>query len=374
MSQRLQDLHTIHGQSPWIDNLKRSFLGPDGGLAALVARGARGVTSNPTIFQKAIAGSNDYDAQYLELIAAGSSTEDAYWTMVCQDVSDACDLLAGVHQSSNGEDGYVSVEVSPLLAEDGAGTAVAARELHRRINKPNLMVKIPATKAGVGAIQHMIGEGRNINVTLIFSLERYAEVIEAYVAGLEHLLASGTTDLSGVASVASFFISRVDTETDRRLAAAGNPEALELQGRAAVAQGVLAYHLFRERFSGPRWARLAQHGARVQRPLWASTSTKNPALPDTLYVDSLIGPDTVNTLPDTTMEAFADHGKLVRTVDTIQAIVSASQVMDQLTLFGIDLDDVALTLEHEGVASFAKSFEELMSTLQSRGASLKGQS
>ncbi len=374
MSQRLQDLHAVHGQSPWIDNLKRSFLGPDGGLAALVARGVRGVTSNPTIFQKAIAGSTDYDAQYLELIAGGSSTEAAYWTMVCQDVSDACDLLAAVHQSSQGVDGYVSVEVSPLLADDRPGTATAARELHQRINKPNLMVKIPATRAGVGAIQEMISEGRSINVTLIFSLERYADVIEAYISGLEKLLATGTNDLSTVASVASFFISRVDTETDRRLSATSNPDAVALQGQTAVAQGVLAYHLFRERFSGPRWDRLVQHGARVQRPLWASTSTKNPALPDTLYVDTLIGPDTVNTLPDATLEAFADHGTLARTVDTVDAIVSAAAVMKGLSSFGVDLDDVALTLEHEGVASFAKSFEELMSTLQSRGASLKGQS
>ena len=374
MSQRLHDLHAVHGQSPWIDNLKRSFLGPDGGLAVLVARGVRGVTSNPTIFQKAIAGSTDYDAQYLELIAAGDSTEAAYWTMVCQDVSDACDLLSSVHGSSLGVDGYVSVEVSPLLADDAAGTVSAARELHIRISKQNLMVKIPATRAGVTAIHEMIAEGRSINVTLIFSLERYADVIEAYIAGLERLLASGTSDLSGVASVASFFISRVDTETDRRLAALGTSDSLALQGRTAVAQGVLAYHLFGERFSGPRWARLARHGARVQRPLWASTSTKNPALPDTLYVDTLIGPDTVNTLPDATLEAFADHGTLARTVDTVQAIGSAAQVMDALAAQGIDLADVAATLEHEGVASFAKSFEELMSTLHTRGASLQGQS
>jgi transaldolase len=374
MSQRLLDLSAIQGQSPWIDNLKRGFLGANGGLAQLVARGVRGVTSNPTIFQKAIAGSTDYDEQYLQLIGAGSSTEDAYWTMVCQDVADACDLLAPVHTQSRGVDGYVSVEVSPLLADDAAGTASAARGLHERINKPNLMVKIPATRPGVAAIEEMIAEGRSINVTLIFSLERYAAVIEAYIHGLERLLDSGVSDLSGVASVASFFISRVDTETDRRLAAVGTDAAVGLQGKAAVAQGVLAYHLFTERFSGPRWARLAEHGARVQRPLWASTSTKNPSLPDTLYVDTLIGPDTVNTLPDATLEAFADHGTVARTVDTVEAIVDAAQVMAGLREHGVDLGDVAETLEHEGVASFAKSFDELMSTLQSRGAVLKGQS
>ena len=371
MSQRLLDLSAVQGQSPWIDNLKRGFLGADGGLAQLVARGVRGVTSNPTIFQKAIAGSTDYDEQYLQLIGAGSSTEDAYWTMVCQDVADACDLLAPVHNESEGVDGYVSVEVSPLLAADASGTASAARELHRRINKANLMVKIPATRPGVDAIEEMIAEGRSINVTLIFSLERYAAVTEAYIHGLERLLDSGVTDLSGVASVASFFISRVDTETDRRLAAVGTDAALKLQGKAAVAQGVLAYHLFTERFSGPRWARLAGHGARVQRPLWASTSTKNPSLPATLYVDSLIGPDTVNTLPDATLEAFAEHGTVTRTVDTVQSIVDAASVMTGLQSVGVDLGDVAETLEHEGVASFAKSFDELMSTLQSRGTSLK---
>jgi transaldolase len=374
MSQRLQDLSAVFGQSPWIDNLRRSFLGAGGGLESLVQRGVRGVTSNPTIFQKAIGGSNDYDEQYRTLIAAGATTEEAYWTMVCDDVSAACDVLAGVHRSSDGVDGYVSVEVSPLLAVDRDGTVAAARSLHQRIAKPNVMVKIPATVEGVAAIEEMIAEGRSINVTLIFSLDRYAAVIEAYIHGLERLLDSGVTDLSSVASVASFFISRVDTETDRRLAAIGTDDALALQGRAAVAQGVLAYQLFKERFSGPRWNRLAAAGARVQRPLWASTSTKNPALPDTLYVDTLIGPDTVNTLPDATLEAFADHGTLARTVDSLTSIVEAVRIMDELGSMGVDLSAVADTLEHEGVASFAKSFDELMSTLQSRGAQLSGNS
>jgi transaldolase len=374
MNSRLQDLSTLQGQSPWIDNLKRSFLGPDGGLAALVARGVRGVTSNPTIFQKAIAGSSDYDAQYLDLIGKGATTEDAYWTMVCEDVGAACGLLRSVHESSKGVDGYVSVEVSPVLADDTAGTIEAARGLHERINLANLMVKIPATAAGVPAIEQMIAEDRSINVTLIFSLDRYADVIEAYIHGLERLLESGKTDLSGVASVASFFISRVDTETDRRLTTVGSPDALALAGKTATAQGILAYQLFKERFSGPRWARLAACGARVQRPLWASTSTKNPALKDTQYVDTLIGPDTVNTLPDATLEAFDDHGSVARTVDTVESIVSAHSVMQAVAAQGVDLVDVAKTLEHEGVASFVKSFEELMSTLESRGASLRGQS
>jgi transaldolase len=371
MSNRLQDLSAVHGQSPWIDNLKRGFLGAGGGLEQLVTRGVRGVTSNPTIFQKAIAGSNDYDEQFAELINQGHSTESAYWVMVSQDATNACDQLAGVFEQSAGIDGYVSLEVSPLLAQDTDGTTVAARDLHTNINVPNLMVKIPATAPCVPSIQQMIAEGRNINVTLIFSIDRYADVMEAYIAGLEQLLESGTYDLSGVASVASFFISRVDSEADKRLTAIGTPEALALQGKTAIAQAVLAYHLFRQTFSGPRWNRLAAHGARVQRPLWASTSTKNPSFPDTLYVDTLIGPDTVNTLPDNTLEAFSDHGTLARTVDTVAAVAEAHAVMIGLAAVGVELDDVAATLEREGVASFVKSFEDLMTTLDERGVALK---
>jgi transaldolase len=371
---RLHDLSAHYGQSPWIDNLKRSFLAEGGGLAQLVERGVRGVTSNPTIFQKAIAGSNDYDSQYLELIGSGASTEDAYWTMVCEDVANACARMRGVYEQSAGVDGYVSLEVSPLLADQTKQTADAARALHERVNLPNLMVKIPATAAGVPAIADMISEGRSINVTLIFSLDRYADVIDAYIGGLERRAASGVSDLSNVASVASFFISRVDTEVDRRLGTIASPDATALQGKTAIAQGVLAYQLFLREFSGPRWERLAALGARVQRPLWASTSTKNPAFPDTLYVDTLIGPNTVNTLPDATLEAFADHGNLARTVDTVQAIVEAQRTIDGLAAVGVDLDDVARVVEQEGVSSFVKSFEELMSTLETRGATLRGQS
>ena len=367
---RLLDLSKVHGQSPWIDNLKRSFL-TDGGLATLVERGVRGVTSNPTIFQKAISGSKDYDEQYAAAIAAGSTTEDAYWALVSHDVAAACAILAPVHTASAGVDGYVSLEVSPLLADNSAATSVAARHLHTTLHLANLMVKIPATAAGVPAIEEMIAEGRNINVTLIFSIERYDAVMEAYIHGLERLLEGGTTDLSGTASVASFFVSRVDTEVDRRLEKAGTPGALALRGRAAIAQAVLAYHLFNQRFSGPRWERLAAYGARPQRPLWASTSTKNPAFPDTLYVNSLIGPQSVNTLPDATLEAFDNHGTLARTIDEVEAVAGAFATMNGLRAEGIDMDDVALTLEHEGVASFVKSFEELLSTLEERGAQLR---
>jgi transaldolase len=366
MSDRLNQLSDQYGQSPWIDNLKRSFLGVGGGLEALVARGVKGVTSNPTIFQKAIAGSADYDEQFLALVGEGHSTEAAYWVMASDDVIAACGQMLRVYEETKGVDGYVSLEVSPTLAHDTPGTIEAARGLHLGIGVPNLMVKIPATAAGLPAIEEMIAEGRDINVTLIFSIERYAGVIEAYLTGLERFAASGATDLSGVASVASFFISRVDSEIEKRLDSLGTPEAVALKGKAAIAQAVLANHLFREKFSGPRWNRLTALGARVQRPLWASTSTKNPVYPDTLYVDSLIGPDTVNTLPDATLEAFADHGTLARTIDTVQAVAEASQAISALTALGIDLGDVAEVLEREGVASFAKSFEDLMATLESR--------
>ena len=365
MSDRLVSLSSEFGQSPWVDNLKRAYL-RDGTLSRLVERGVRGVTSNPTIFQKAIASSDDYDEQLSVLFGEGVSPAAAFWAMADDDVSDACDVLAGVHASSRGVDGYVSLEVSPELAHDGPGTTAAARDIHERVAKANLMVKIPATTQCVSSIEAMISEARNINVTLIFSLSRYDAVIEAYISGLESLADAGSADLSGVASVASFFISRVDSEVDKRLDAIGTEDALALRGRAAIAQGVLAYQLARRRFSGPRWSRLAALGARVQRPLWASTSTKNPAYPDTLYVDSLIGPDTVNTLPEPTLEAFAEHGNLARTVDTVEAIADAHLVWTALAAVGVDMDDVAESLEREGVASFAKSFDDLLAALASR--------
>lgn len=358
--ERLIRLYEEHGQSPWLDNLQRGYL-TSGQLARLVEGGVRGLTSNPTIFQKAIQGSVDYDDQFGALAELG--IVDRYWEMVLADIHGALDVLAPVHDRSDGRDGFVSVEVDPGLAHDEAGTEAAARELHARIDRPNLLVKIPATVEGVPAIRTMISEGHSINVTLIFSLDRYRDVMEAYVSGLEALRASGASDLSGVASVASFFISRVDTEVDRRLEALGGPAA-ELRGTAAVAQAQLAYQHFLEVFSGPRWEALAAHGARVQRPLWASTSTKNPAYPDTLYVDSLIGPDTVNTLPDATLEAFADHGTLARTIDA--DVDGAQRAWAAVAEAGVDLDDVAVTLEREGVDSFRKSFDELLGALASK--------
>ncbi|HLY83281.1 MAG TPA: transaldolase, partial [Acidimicrobiales bacterium] len=363
---KLHQLFEEQGQSPWIDNLKRSYL-TTGELQRLVTEGIRGVTSNPTIFQRAIEGSADYDDEFSRLIGQGS-VEDAYWTMVANDVTNALAVLRPVHDATAGTDGFVSLEVAPRLAADTDATIEAARDLHQRIDRPNLMVKIPATREGVPAIRTMISEGRNINVTLIFSLSRYGDVIEAYLSGLEALVAAGG-DPSKVHSVASFFVSRVDTEVDRRLDQLGELGA-GLGGRAALAQAKLAYRLFEERFSGPRWTALSDRGAHRQRPLWASTSTKNPAYPDLLYVDNLIGPDTVNTMPDATVEAFIDHGILARTVD--HGVSDARAHLDALAAVGIDMGDVAQVLEDEGVAAFSKSFDELMQALTDKAATLAG--
>jgi transaldolase len=367
--ERLIRLYEEFGQSPWLDNLKRGYL-TSGQLAALRDGGIRGLTSNPTIFQKAIADSADYDEQYRTIAADDGPVVDDYWALVTQDINGACDVFAPLYETSGGGDGFVSVEVAPSLADDAAGTEEAARQLHQSIARPNLMVKIPATAAGIAPIRQMLSEGRNINITLIFSLARHQEVMDAYLAGLEAYAQTPGADLSKVASVASFFISRVDTEVDRRLEAIGTPEALALRGKAAVAQGKLAYRQFRQTFSGPRWDALAAQGARVQRPLWASTSTKNKAYPDTLYVDELIGPDTVNTLPDATIEAFADHGTLTRRVDA--DVDAADEVWSTLAEVGVDMDDVADVLEREGVASFEKSFDELLDTLRAKSAELTG--
>lgn len=369
MSDRLYRLYHEFGQSPWLDNLKRGYL-TSGQLAKLVDDGIRGLTSNPTIFQKAILGSPDYDAQFTELARGDHPIIDGYWSMVLSDINGALDALAPVYDASHGTDGFVSVEVAPDLAHDTAGTASAARGLHQRVARPNLMVKIPATEAGLPAIRQMTAEGRSINITLIFSLERYAKVMEAYLAGLEEYATTPGADLSKVASVASFFISRVDTEVDRRLDAVGSPEALALRGKAAVAQGKLAYQLFQQTFSGARWQALAAKGALAQRPLWASTSAKNPAYRDTLYVDELIGPDTVNTLPDATIEAFADHGTLARRVDAdVDEALAAWRALSEV---GVDLADVGEVLEREGVSSFQKSFDELLGSLESKAAELAG--
>lgn len=370
---KLEDLYSQQGQSPWLDNLRRDYL-RGGRLVELVAQGIRGLTSNPTIFAKAIESGNDYDEQFAALLST-HTVEEAYWELVVTDIRDALAVLRPVYDGSDGVDGYVSLEVAPSLAHDTEGTITAARHFHELVAQPNLYVKIPATAQGVPAIRAMFAEGRSINITLLFSLERYGEVIEAYIGGLEDLVATGVTDLSSVRSVASFFVSRVDTEVDRRLetlaaqsAAGGAEEILALRGTAAVAQARAAYALFAQRFSGSRWETLAAKGAKVQRPLWASTSTKNPAYPDLAYVDTLIGPDTVNTMPDETIAAFLDHGTVARTVDVDPG--AAQSALEHIEAAGVDMADVAHTLEDEGVASFSKSFDELIQVLSDKANTL----
>jgi transaldolase len=363
---KLQRLYDEQGQSPWLDNLTRAYL-RDGTLGRLVADGIRGVTANPTIFARAIEGSDAYDEQFAMRIARGRPVLDAYWDLVTDDIIDALGVLRPTFDASGGSDGFVSVEVAPELARDTDATIAAARQLHEWIAQPNLLVKIPATGEGVPAIQAMIAEGRSINITLIFSLARYAEVIDAYLTGLG-TFGEGGGDLASVHSVASFFVSRVDTEVDRRLDAIGTSDALALRGQAAVAQAKLAYRLFGDRFAGQRWERLAARGAHAQRPLWASTSTKNPAYPDTLYVDSLIGPDTVNTLPEPTIAAFEDHGTIARTIAS--GVDDAEAVMQALAEAGVDMDDVGRTLEGQGVASFHQSFAHVLQVLETKARQL----
>jgi len=362
---RLHELFDEQGQSPWLDNLQRSYL-VDGTLARKVAEGVRGVTSNPTIFAKAINGSSDYDEQIAEAIKR-VSVEDAYWEAVIQDIQGACDALMELYQSSGHEDGYVSIEVAPSLARDSEGTTTAAASLWERVARPNVMVKIPGTAEGLPAIRLSIAAGINVNVTLIFSLDRYAKVIEAYQAGIADLLAGGG-DPSDIHSVASFFVSRVDTEVDRRLDAIGTPEALAARGHAAVDQAKLAFALARAQFAGAAWEASAKAGAHAQRPLWASTSTKNDAYPELLYVDSLIGPGTVNTLPDATIDAFLDHGTVARTIDSDMDAVAKR--WDTLGALGVDVESVSERLEEEGVASFAKSFDELIQALEDKANKL----
>jgi len=360
---RLHDLYRIHGQSPWLDNIRRGWI-TGGELQRWIDHGVRGLTSNPSIFQTAISSSDDYDSEFRQAVAEGLDVRDCYWRLVTSDIAAAAGLLRGVYDRSEGLDGFASVEVSPELARDSAATARAARDLHERIREPNLHVKIPGTAEGLPAITEMIAEKRSINVTLIFSVERYIEVAEAYLVGLE----SAEGDLSAVSSVASFFVSRIDTEVDRRLEAIGTPHALALRGRAAIACAKAAYGHFCRIFAGPRWDALAARGARPQRLLWASTSTKNPAYPDTLYVDELIGPGTVNTLPEATLEAFEDHGTASATL--ARGPDEALRLLDALAAAGVDMSDVARQLTEEGVASFTKSFDELLGALTDKARSL----
>lgn len=352
-----------YGQSPWYDNLTRTFV-LGGGLAAMIADdGIRGVTSNPTILEKALAAGEGYDDQLVELARAGKPTDGIYWELVLADIGAAADVLRPVHDSTAGADGFVSVEVAPDRAHDTDATVEQAAWLHGRLERPNVLVKIPATVEGLPAITRTIAAGIAVNITLIFSLGRYDAVIEAYLAGLEQLVASGG-DPSTIASVASFFVSRVDTEADRRL-----PVGSPLRGKVAVANAKVAYQRFLERFSGPRWEALAAKGARRQRPLWASTSTKNPAYSDTLYVDELVGPDTVNTLAQASIDALRDHGDPKPDAIT-QDVEGALDVIKDLAGVGVDYDDLTATIEREGVDSFARSYADGLATLEKRAKDL----
>ncbi|MGD8436265.1 MAG: transaldolase [Syntrophobacterales bacterium] len=341
------------GQAVWLDYISRSLI-TSGELTELVDQGLRGVTSNPSIFEKAIAGSADYDEDLNRLIHDGRSVAEIYEDLAMADIRSAADILRPVYDKSGGADGFVSLEVNPSLAHDTEATIAEARRLFASLERPNVMIKVPATPAGIPAIESLIGEGININVTLIFSLEQYETVATAYIAGLEKLALSGG-DLGKVASVASFFISRVDTAVDKALEEIGNTE---IQGKIAIDNARIAYGRFRQIFSSERWQKLAAGSARVQRPLWASTSSKNPAYPDTLYVDSLIGFDTVNTLPPATLNDFLDHGTVAATVET--DVDGARNRMAELAELGIDLDAVTNKVLDEGVAAFATSFEGLI--------------
>jgi transaldolase len=344
------------GVSVWIDNLSRDLI-QSGELERMMREDAVvGITSNPTIFQKAISSGDAYDAQLREVLEEEKDPTEIFIRLAAKDVTDACDLLRKVWDEGGGKDGYVSIEVDPTLAYDTEGTVAQALCFHKLINRPNLFVKIPATRPGLPAIEDMIAKGKSINVTLIFSLRRYVEVAEAYIRGLERLVAGGG-DPTAVASVASFFVSRVDTETDKRLDEIGGHD--QLKGKLAIANARLAYERYEQLFSGERWEFLAGKGASPQRCLWASTSTKNPAYRDTMYVEELIGPMTVNTMPPETIAAFQDHGKVVpNTVE--RDLEGARKLLDDLAKAGVDYDDVVETLEREGVEKFADSFAELL--------------
>ncbi len=360
---RLHQLSML-GQSVWIDFLSRDLL-QSGELARMMEEGAVcGVTSNPTIFQKALSEGDAYDEQLRGLVSEEDAKE-IFIALASKDVGDACDLMRSVWDGGQGLKGYVSIEVDPTLAYETEATIEEARRLHGLIERPNLYVKIPATRDGLPAIEEMIAAGRSINVTLIFSLERHREVMEAYLRGLERLVDAGG-DPSGVSSVASFFVSRVDTEADKRLDEIGGHDALK--GKLAVANAKLAYQNWLEVFSGDRWDLLAARGASKQWCLWASTSTKNPDYRDVLYVEGLIGAETVNTMPEETIRAFQDHGRVELTLE--RDVEQARELLDQLAAAGIDYDDVTATLEEEGVQKFADSFRELLDGIRSKRGEL----
>jgi transaldolase len=352
------------GQGIWIDSISRDDLVEDGALHTMIEDGVVGVTSNPSIFQKAISESELYDEQLEEASRETDDPKELFWELAVRDIQDACDILAPVYERTATKDGYVSLEVSPDIGYDAPKTVDEALMLHDLVDRPNLLVKIPATQPGLAAVEEVIRNGKSVNVTLIFSLERYKAVARAYIRGLQRLVAEGG-DPSGVASVASFFVSRVDAEADRRLEEVGRSD---LRGRLAIANAKLAYAAFEEIFSGEDWTFLESKGANKQRPLWASTSTKNPDYPDTIYVDNLIGPDTVNTMPGSTLEATMDHAEIRPTLK--EGIEDVKRLPRILAEAGVDYEDVTQTLEKEGVAKFLDSFDELLDEIREKGRKL----
>ncbi|MFL5565491.1 MAG: transaldolase [Gemmatimonadaceae bacterium] len=366
---RLQELHDV-GQSIWLDSIDRRML-HDGELDRRIREDAlTGMTSNPTIFQKALSSSNAYDEQITDAEDKGLTNWELFELLETTDVRDACKHFAGVYSLSRGNDGYVSIEVSPGVSNSADASVEEARRLWAAVDCPNLMVKVPGTPEGAVAVRRLIAEGINVNITLLFAIEAHERVIDAYIAGLEDRLSAGQP-IDGLASVASFFVSRVDTEVDKRLdaliakASGAEKERIKmLKGRAAIANAKLAYRLFRQKFSGPRWEALAKEGARLQRPLWASTSTKNPAYRDVYYVEDLIGPETVDTMPLETITAFLDHGRIDRTLD--RDFTAAHEAIRAVEAQGISMKRVTDELIDEGVASFGKSFDELIETIESK--------
>jgi len=367
MMNAVQALHEA-GQSVWYDNIQRSLL-VNGELAGMIERGEiRGVTSNPTIFMKAITQSHDYDAGLVPLAKAGWSAKEIFWQLAVEDIQAAADLFRPLYEETDGGDGYVSLEVDPYLADDTPGTLAEAKQLWQRVDRPNLLIKIPATVAGLPAITGAIAEGINVNVTLIFALDRYRAVMDAYLAGLEERAAAGRP-MDRIASVASFFVSRVDTKVDGRLAeiidrgSVRAERAQRLQGKAAIANARIAYATYQEVFGAPRFQVLKAQGARIQRPLWASTSTKNPSYRDVIYVEELVGPDTVNTMPPQTVKAFLDHGQ-VRPGSLMEDVAGAQQTLASLEALGISMAAVTDALEREGVKSFADAYTALLDAVE----------
>jgi transaldolase len=362
VNERLQEMQEL-GQAPWVDELSREDI-KNGDLQRMIEDGIVGMTSNPAIFQKAIAGSDLYDNQLQELSQREDDPKEIFWEVARVDIQNACDIFMPVYERTGGEDGFISLEVQPDIAYDQQATIDEATRLHQMIDRPNLFVKIPATLQGLVAIEEMISRGKSINVTLIFSLERYREVARAYIRGIKRLVKGGG-DPSGVRSVASFFVSRIDAEADKRLEELG---ADDLKGKLAIANAKLAYQIYKQVFGGSRWRSLEESGANKQRLLWASTSTKNPDYPDVMYPENLVGPETVDTMPKSTIQAVMDHAEIRPTLE--EDVEEAEELLKRLREAGLDYEDVTDVLEQEGIQKFANPFHELLEEIESKGRQL----